>query len=230
MEERNRYLSLDEFKLLAVQLINELLRLESKMSEPSHDMPGLVSEFRRSLFTAFFVVLPVQRLRVIFDLRWKDITLFEIGDGGSMRVGVEKTSFAKLGRGETIGRAVFIPEVLARFVRSWKQITTFNRDSDYLFGNNGRYLVSSEASQMVISTTKKMTSKHISAQTLRKLRITHVLNSMQYEADFEIILENVAKEYGNSVEIIHSAYWVRDSMQRVHESRETVEARIHAVF
>ena len=223
MVARNRFLSKEQFKSLAIQLINQLFLLERELCEPCHEIDALIAKFRKCLFTSFFVVIPVQRLRVIFDLRWKDIALFEIGDGGSIQVGVEKTSFAKLGRGETIGRAVFIPEVLARFVRFWKVVTPYKEDNDYLFGNNGKYMVSSEASQIVISVMKKLTGKHISAQTLRKLRITHVLNSIHDEMDFNRVLESMAKECGNSAEIIQSAYWVRDSRQRVSESRKTVE-------
>ena len=167
MDARHLYLTKDEFKSLAVALVNELFSVERKMIQPSHDMPGLVAQFRRCLFTAFFVVIPVQRLRVIFDLRWKDVSLFAIGEGGSIQIGVEKTSFAKLGRGETIGRAVFIPEILARFIRSWRIITIYDSNEDYLFNTNGRYMVSSEASALVIATTRKLIGRNISAQTLK---------------------------------------------------------------
>ena len=92
MESRNRYMTKEEFRDLAVTLINHLFVIERKLCVESYNITGLVAEYRRCLFTAFFVVIPVQRLRVIFDLRWKDISLFEIGDGGSMQVGVEKTS------------------------------------------------------------------------------------------------------------------------------------------
>ena len=83
---------------------------------------------------------------------------------------------------------------------------------------------------LVISTMKKLTGKRISAQTLRKLRITHVLNSMHDENDFGRVLERMARECGNSAKIIQSAYWVRDSRQRVSESRDTVEMENAILF
>ena len=136
------------------KLIERLNVLEIALRTPSSNRTATAFAYRRTIFTAFFVLIPVQRLRVIFTLRWKDVTL-EGTDGGNLQIGIEKTSFAKLGRCETIGRALFLPEILcSHSLRAWRTITKFNTDDDYLFGAKGRYLVSSEASRLVIETTR----------------------------------------------------------------------------
>ena len=54
-------------------------------TKPVNNRP-LVFEFRRCLFTAFFVLIPVQRLRIIFDLRWRDITLYDGNIGSAFKL------------------------------------------------------------------------------------------------------------------------------------------------
>lgn len=179
LQSRNVYLSIQEFRQLGINLVSRLNELQLAIDSYDINRRENVSEYRRCLFTAFFVLIPVQRLRVIFDLRWIDITLYGESKGGCIQVGIEKTSYSKLGRGETIGRSLFVPEVLCKLVRYWRTVNSHCLDHDYVFSANGRYLVSSEASRMVTMTTEKLAGKHVTAQTLRKLRITHVLDAVK---------------------------------------------------
>ena len=207
-----------------------MIKIELELATKHVNNRPLVFEFRRCLFTAFFVLIPVQRLRIIFDLRWRDITLYDGNKGGCIQVGIEKTSFGKLGRGETIGRSLFIPEVLSRFIRCWKLITKFNAPDYYLFVADGRYLVSSEASRLVTLTTKLLTRKHVTAQTLRKLRITHILDSVLDGAEVDVVVDRLAEEAGNSALMVKNHYWLQDSFHRMVESRKNVEEENKMLF
>lgn len=229
MIDRQNYLDREQFSILGRKLIERLNVLEIALRTPSSNRTATAFAYRRTIFTAFFVLIPVQRLRVIFDLRWKDVTL-EGTDGGNLQIGIEKTSFAKLGRCETIGRALFLPEILCVYLRAWRTITKFNTDDDYLFGAKGRYLVSSEASRLVIETTKELVGKRVSAQALRKLRITHVLDACNEEGELANAIQTVAEECGNSEAVIRSTYWIQDSRQRSAKSRVGVEAENSVLF
>ena len=230
LEQRNSFLTRDEFNALGENLVNQLYDLEISLHTANVNRSSKESAFRRCLFTSFFILIPVQRLRVIFDLRWKDIVFYGHGNGGLIQIGIEKTSFAKLGRGETIGRSLFIPELVCGFLQTWYHISEHTAQGDYVFSGNGRYLVASEASRLVSTTTKKLTGKHITAQTLRKLRITHVLDSYAGSDEFPRVMSSVAEESGNSESIIRSMYWLQDSRQRVVESREAVERENEKLF
>jgi hypothetical protein len=88
----------------------------------------------------------------------------------------------------------------------------------------------SKASRMVIGTTKELTGKRVSAQTLRKLRITHVLDSFVGLPDFDNVVNRVAQECGHSADIIISSYWLRDTENQIRNSKETVEAENRELF
>jgi hypothetical protein len=128
---RNVYLDRNQFRDLGSSLVRTLYELESKYMLKKRCATR--QRFRRLLFTSFFVLIPVQRLRVIFELRWKDISMSNEGNGGVLQIGIEKTSFSKLGRSETIGRTLYIPEVLCGFLKIFRDVmTNFRAADDYV--------------------------------------------------------------------------------------------------
>ena len=120
--------------------------------------------------------------------------------------------------------------MLSRFIRCWKLITKFNAPDDYLFGADGRYLVSSEASRLVTLTTKLLTRKRVTAQTLRKLRITHIHDSVLDGAEVDVVVDRLAEEAGNSALMVKNHYWLQDSFHRMVESRKNVEEENKLLF
>ena len=147
-----------------------------------------------------------------------------------MKIGIEKTSFAKLGRGETVGRCLYLPRIITENMRYWKVLNGKDEEDDFIFRWNNRLMEASEASAAIHWVTERLTGKHIGAQTLRKLRSTHVLNLFSEHPGFDKVLRDEAEMCGHSQDIVYNSYWIKDPETEARASRRVIQAENWALF
>lgn len=237
-EERNQYLTLDEFRNLGKKLLKELEKKYNflKTLNNLNLYKDEIYSYEKTLFVSLFVLIPVQRLQLILNLRNKDIIFNQKSNTVSFHIGVEKNSYRKYSSTDKVGRFVFVPNVLSRFLYVWvlrfqiillSQDHVFRRNNENLcifINSYGTPFTSRMASKIIKQTTQKLTTKILGPLVLRKIRITHTLNlikSMNIPNLDKCLYETqVAQLGGHTVEVMRDYYRLKDPDELIEETKK----------
>lgn len=122
-QQLKQYLDFENFGRLGLEICNWLdffQRCIQKEPVGTSRWRRNCMSFQKFLVCGLFVLIPTQRRSQIARVQTKDLGTIS-SDQVYINIGIEKNSFRKMGMRHSVGRHVFVPPPLSRYLLLWKE-------------------------------------------------------------------------------------------------------------
>jgi hypothetical protein len=239
MQATKQWLSHEDFCLLGAQLDSWAAFYWDFICEQALGSKAWVQAciaYQHLLLTWLFVGIPTPRLKTVANINIEDFKISN--DIVYLSIGVEKNSFRRLGLKDAIGRNIFMPGTLAVHLKHWISdlLPKFIREvktTPWIYGN-GKQIPGKVLGRMVSKTCYDICGLKLTPLSLRKLRTTYVMDSID-ELDGTLVDKlGLKMEYahasGHSLEVMLKYYVIKDTAKSIARSKDIIEKTNQEIF
>ena len=239
---KNAFLSKEKFSELGDKLLEQLDRQHrniadfKQLSLRKDAINDATMAYMKTLITSLFVLVPTQRAKVITLMELDDISY--IPNGASINLAMEKNSYRRLHIRDVVGRHMAIPRSVSQYLQLWTQryrrnLVIDERIMAVWVDRKGRELTSQRTSNFVRSVCSKLSGADLTPLSLRRLRTTYFVKSVQDTMGNAVAADYIAQyaaEVGQTAEILHKFYLIKDPADQVAASKLMADMSNEIIF